>query len=54
LLAPVAVLEIPADRHFQALLERPLRLPAEFAADLRRVDRVTSIVSRPIRDEGLE
>ena len=53
-LAPVAVLEVPAHGRAQAVLERVARRPAELAADLRRVDRVAAIVAGPIGHERLE
>ena len=42
------------DRALEALLEGVAGLPAELVVDLRRVDRVATIVSGSIRDEGLE
>src|SRR6185436_14253101 len=44
LLAPVAVLEVPACGGRESLLERARRRPPEFAADLRRLDRIAHAV----------
>src|SRR5689334_14662927 len=54
LLAPAAVIDIPADRLAQSGFERVSRPPRELACDLRRVDRVAPIVARTIRHERLE
>ena len=54
LVAPVAMLQVPLRRSREAVLERVTRLPAELAADLRRVDRVSPIVARAIGHERLQ
>src|SRR6478672_775760 len=53
---PFAVCQIPVDGPAHARLERFLRRPAELAPDLRCVDRIATVVSRPVgyvRDEPL-
>src|SRR5688500_6861080 len=42
---PVFVLAVPLDRRLDRLLEPVLRLPAELALDLARVDRVPAVVA---------
>src|SRR4030095_11689700 len=54
LLAPVAVLEVPARGRRDPGLERVARRPPELAADPGRVDRVAPIVSGPVRHERLQ
>src|SRR2546422_7577322 len=54
LLAPVAMLEVPAHGLSQAALERVARRPSELAANLRRVDRVPAIVAGTIGHERLQ
>src|SRR5262245_46814782 len=53
-LPPLRVLDVPADRGLEPLLEGPARGPAELGADPRRVDRVAPVVSRSILDEADE
>src|SRR5688572_9269361 len=48
---PVDVVEIPVDGRGHALLEARRRRPAEFGADLGRVDRVAAVVARAVADE---
>src|SRR5262250_443957 len=52
--APLEVLEVPLRGLREAVLERVARRPPELTADLRRVDRVPSIVSGPIGHEGFQ
>src|SRR5690606_21413137 len=47
---PVLARQIPVDRTRETGLEGFGRPPAEFALDLRRIDRVAAIVSRPVPD----
>src|SRR6267143_4312810 len=54
LLAPVQVVEIPADGLAQAGFERVTRRPSQLAANLRRVDRVPAVVTWTIRHERLQ
>src|SRR5262252_1666023 len=52
--APAAVLEVPLRGACKAVLERVPRRPPELATDLRRVDRVATIVSGTVRHEGFQ
>src|SRR6476620_3199118 len=54
LVTPVAVVEVPRRGLREAVLETMARRPAELAADLRRVDRVSAIVAGPVGHEGLQ
>ena len=53
-LAPVAMLEKPAQRGLEPRVEVVGGSPAELALDLRRVDGVATVVARPVLDEGLQ
>src|SRR5438874_12105643 len=54
LFAPVAMVDVPARRGEQALLQRVTRHPSQLAADLRGVDGVPAIVARTIRHERFQ
>src|SRR5471032_1689686 len=54
LLAPVAVLDVPARGGGDAVLERVARRPSELAPDLARVDRVAAVVTGTIGHERLQ
>src|SRR5437763_15256853 len=47
---PLFVVEIPRDRAPYSRIERFAWRPAELAADARRIDRVTAIMSRTVDD----
>jgi hypothetical protein len=51
-LHPVGIVEIPSDRLANAAFERFGRPPAKFSLDLAGIDRVASVVARPIGYEG--
>src|SRR5690606_24822725 len=51
---PGLVLDVPADRAREALLEGDSRCPAELAAGAARVDRVAEVVARPVAHEAPE
>ncbi len=53
-LPPVTVFAVPLHSFRQAGLERLSRAPAQLAFDLRCIDRVATIMSRTILDEGHE
>src|SRR4051812_50002205 len=53
---PVLVVAVPLDRRFDRQLEAVLRLPAELAFDLARVDRVAAVLAGAVlelRDDVL-
>src|SRR5262245_31327187 len=47
---PVSTLLVPAHGSCESVLERVLRLPAQDARDLRRIERVAAVVSGTILD----
>src|SRR5690606_18662908 len=51
-LHPVPVVDVPADRRLQPLLEAVSWRPAELVRDLAGVDGVAVVVPRPVGDEG--
>src|SRR3954467_8550186 len=53
-LAPVEMIEVPANGLAQARLELAARGTPELPADLRRVDRIAAIVPGTIRHERLQ
>src|SRR5262245_38391734 len=48
-LPPRRVVEVPSNGPTKAIFETVARLPSEFLANLAAVDRITRIVTRPIR-----
>src|SRR5204863_3677175 len=54
LLAPVAVIEVPADSIAQSGFECVARGPSQLLPDLRGVDRIAPIVARTIGNEGFQ
>src|SRR5581483_4464846 len=50
-LPPIAIVEIPLHGLAQSGFHRLARTPAELAADLAGIDRVTQVVARPIGNE---
>src|SRR6516165_1672536 len=52
--APLAVLDVPADRVAQPRLECMARTPAELTPNLRRVDRIAPVMAGAIRHERPE
>src|SRR5215510_6715143 len=53
-LTPFTILDIPAHGHRQPRLKIVIRLPPELLANLRRVDRVATVMPRPIRHKRLQ
>src|SRR3989344_6171240 len=50
-LPPAMVMLVPADHLVQAGFEGMLRRPAELPLDFTKVDGITTVLTRPIRDE---